>query len=86
MHPTSLDTLQQELRAFLAETFVLGPEDELHEDTSLLGAGILDSTGVLEVVAYLETRYGIEIADEDIVPENMDSIQGLSRFVSSRLG
>lgn len=85
MTSTSLDDLRQELRAFLADTFVLGPEDELEDDTSLLRAGVIDSTGVLEVVAYLESRYGIEIGDEEIVPENMDSIQGLSRFVSSRL-
>lgn len=85
MNSTSLHDLRQELRAFLAETFVLGPEDVLEDDSSLLRAGVIDSTGVLEVVAHLESRYGIEIADEEIVPQNMDSIEALSRFVNARL-
>jgi acyl carrier protein len=70
-----------ELREFLVATFPLANAEELDADASLLEAGVLDSTGVLELIEHLESRYGIAIPDEDLVPENFDSIAGVLRYL-----
>ena len=77
-------TLRDHLRQFVREAFLLEPGVELADDLSLLGSGILDSTGVLELVTHLEDEYGLEIADDEIIPENLDSIDRLCRFVGER--
>ena len=74
--------ISQSLRAFIDENFLFGVETTYGDDDSLLEGSILDSTGVLELVAHLESTYHITIADEDLVPENLDSITGLTRFIS----
>ena len=76
--------LNQELRDFIVENFLFGEPSELAEEDSLLSKGIMDSTGVLELIAFLEERYGISVDDEDTVPENLDSIANLCRFVSGK--
>ena len=74
--------ISQSLRAFIDENFLFGVKTAYGDDDSLLEGSIIDSTGVLELVAHLESTYHITIADEDLVPENLDSISGLTRFVS----
>lgn len=70
------------IREFLRRNFfVPGP---LEDDTSLLDQGIIDSTGVLEVIAFLESELGIEVKDEEILPENMDSVVRLAAFVQRK--
>lgn len=68
------------IRRYIAESFVLD-DDELAPDTSLIDSGIIDSTGVVEIVSYLEDTFGIELDDEDLVAENLDSVSRLARFV-----
>ena len=58
---------------------------ELGGGDSLIEAGVIDSTGVLELIEYLESNYDIQIADEEVLPDNLDSIDRISRFVSSKL-
>lgn len=79
-----MNTTTKELRKFIKETFLFGQEDTFSDDDSFLEMGIIDSTGVLELVAFIETRFGINIADEELVPENLDSINNLLRFVTSK--
>jgi acyl carrier protein len=75
-------SLSKEIRDFIVENFLFGvPDDGLKDDDSLLDRGIIDSTGVLEFVAFLEKSYGIEIEDEELVPENLDSIARVSAYV-----
>jgi acyl carrier protein len=83
---SSTNGLREELRAFVRETFLFDGDAELDDGQSLLASGILDSTGVLELVAYLEDTYDLRIRDEEIVPENLDSIDCLNAFVGARLG
>jgi acyl carrier protein len=71
------------IRRYIAESFVLD-DDELEPDTSLIDSGIIDSTGVVEIVSYLEDTFGIELADEDLVAENLDSVSRLARFVETK--
>jgi acyl carrier protein len=71
-----------ELRQFIVENFLFGKEDApLANGDSLLELGIIDSTGVLELVSFLEQKYGFTIEDEELVPENLDSIDRLVQFV-----
>ena len=76
---------QQEIRAYIVENFLLGQDNGVRDDESLLGAGIVDSTGVLELVGFLEKTFRIELQDEDLVPENLDSIRNLASFVDRKL-
>jgi acyl carrier protein len=69
------------LRAFIDENFLFGVKTAYGDDDSLLEGSIIDSTGVLELIAHLESTYHIAIADEDLVPENLDSISGLTQFI-----
>jgi acyl carrier protein len=70
------------VRRFIGENFLFREElDSLQEGASLLDAGIIDSTGVLELVCFLESRFGIEIADDEMLPENLDSIAAISAYV-----
>jgi acyl carrier protein len=77
--------MEPELRSFLAENFLLGEEFRgLPGSASLIEAGIIDSTGVLELVGFLEETYDIEIAEAELVPENLDSIDNILRFMSAK--
>jgi acyl carrier protein len=74
------------VRRFIAENFLFRDEaDAIAHDASLLDAGIIDSTGVLELVCFLETTFGIQVADEDMLPENLDSIRAISNYVGRKL-
>lgn len=77
--------MESEIRAFLADNFLLGDDvQNLPGSASLIDAGIIDSTGVLELVGFLEDRYGIRIADQELLPENLDSIENVVRFVGEK--
>ena len=73
------------LRAFIAETYLYdGDASSLAMDRSLIEEGLIDSTGVLELVSFLEERFGIEIADSEIVPDNLDSVGAICGFVARK--
>ena len=79
--------IEHAVREFLTENFPLsGDATELDPEESLIGAGVIDSTGVLEVIGFVEERYEIQVADEEVLPENLDSIAAIGRFVSGKLG
>jgi acyl carrier protein len=79
------DTFERELRKYLVENFLFGDESTpLEADTSFLETGMIDSTGVLELIRYLEESAGISVADEEIVPDNLDSIAKIGRFVAKK--
>jgi acyl carrier protein len=75
-------SIDQQIRNFIVETFLLGESNNGLKDTdSLLEAGVIDSTGVLELVAFIEQTYGIKLKDEELLPENLDSINNVSDFI-----
>ena len=79
-------TLSDELRQFVTDNFMYGkPYKGFADDDSFIERGIIDSTAVMELVAFLETRYRIKLLDQDLIPDNLDSVNGLARFVESRL-
>lgn len=73
------------VREFISENFLFRADAEIDNDQSLLESGVIDSTGVLEVIAFLEQTFGIVIADEEIVPENLDSINNMTRYLAAKL-
>ena len=75
--------MEGEIRSFLAQNFVLGADmDRLPATASLIETGLIDSTGVLELVAFLEETYAISIADSELVPEHLDTIESIVRFLA----
>lgn len=78
-------TTNEMVRDFLVETFLLtGNDVELQGDTSLLEEGIVDSTGVLDVILFVEQTFGISVADEDVVPDNFDSVNKIAAYVDRK--
>jgi len=73
------------VREFVVENFLYGDTDGLHEDTSFLERGIIDSTGILELVSFLEETYSIIVEDDELIPENLDSLGNISRFLEGKL-
>jgi acyl carrier protein len=77
---------KQEIRSFIVSNFLFGQDDiGLTDDTSFLDSRIIDSTGVLELVAFVERTYDVRIEDEELVPENLDSIDRLAAFIEAKL-
>lgn len=77
--------LEQEVRTYIAENFVLASDAaSLRGDASLTRGGIVDSVGIVELIHFLETHFGIEIADEELVPENIDTIDNIVRYVGAK--
>jgi len=74
------------VRDFVVANFLFGDGELLKEDTSFMEKGVVDSTGMLELIMFLEETYNIKIEDDELVPENLDSLQNISRFVSRRIG
>ncbi len=80
--PTEAAAPEAVLRSFIGETFLLGRNvSEVSNEDSLLENGIIDSTGVLELIGFIEETFNIELADEEVIPENLDSIARISEFV-----
>jgi acyl carrier protein len=69
----------------MIENFLFEDNGGLKEDTSFLENGIIDSTGVLELIDFIEKSFGIKVDDHEIVPENLDSIGRASAFVQRKL-
>jgi acyl carrier protein len=78
-------SIEQDVRAFVVSNFLFGVDRGLPADQSFLSSGIIDSTGVLELVAFLEQNYQLTVADDELLPENLDSLQNVTSFVSRKL-
>ena len=84
---TAMDeTIGREIRDFIVANFLFGQDAAgLTDDASFLEGGIIDSTGVLELVAFLEQQYGIAVGDRELLPQNLDSVQNAAGFVARKL-
>ena len=80
-----MEAIKSKVRGFVIANFLFGEANGLKDDTSFLEAGILDSTGVLEVVGFLEEEFGLRVDDEELIPENLDSVASIGEFVSRKL-
>jgi len=78
-------TAREKVREYIIENFLFGDAGPLVDDTmSLLDGGIIDSVGVMELVAFLEQDFGLQVSDEELVPENLDSVANLVGFIDRK--
>jgi acyl carrier protein len=80
-----MSTIEQDVREFLRDNLFLTSVDDLSDDDSFLEKGIVDSMGILHLIAFVEDKYGIRPADEDLITENWDSIRRMSNYVRGKL-
>ena len=73
------------VREYFVENFLFGDGKSLEIDTQFIDAGIIDSTGMLELVEFLQERFGIVVSDEEIVPENLDSLGAIDAYLGRKL-
>jgi acyl carrier protein len=82
-----MTSVEQQLRKIVTETFLVGGDrSELRGDDSFIETGIIDSTGILQLVEFVEQEFGFKVEDEDLIPENLDSIDRLLAFVERKRG
>ncbi len=80
-----MSTVREQIREFIVDNFLMGEDSEdLKDDSSFLEEGIIDSTGVLELVEFLEDTFQIKVDDEELVPENLDSINNLCTYLEKK--
>ena len=72
-------------RGFIVENFLFGQGASLQDNTSFLEQGIIDSTGVLELVAFLEQSFSIKVSDDELVPDNLDSIELICTYLAGKI-
>jgi acyl carrier protein len=79
------ETIHSQIRTFVVDNFLFGDHSApLADDQSLIENDVMDSTGVLELVSFIEERYGIAMADADIVPANLDSVARIVSFIERK--
>ena len=77
--------LRDQIREFILGNFIVEKSGELVDSESMLNMGILDSTGILELVAFLESTYGIEVEDEELIRDNLDTIDNVVNYLERKL-
>ena len=75
---------KEKISAFILDYFVKDSDLVLDDDTSFLEKGIIDSTGVMELVLFIEETFGVRLEDEEIIPDNFDSINKLVKYIQSK--
>lgn len=80
-----MEKIKQQITEFITTNFLFDDSTKLVQEDSLLETGVIDSTGVLELVAFIEETYGIKVEDEEIVPENLDSISNIASYITTKL-
>ncbi len=76
---------QEKIRAFIIDNFLFGEDHGLKDDSSFLEEGYIDSTGVMQLVAFLEKEFSVVVRDEELVPENLDSINSVANFLENKM-
>ena len=76
--------IENTVKQFVVDNFLFGDGSILNSDTSFLDEAIIDSTGILELIMYLEETFDVTIEDEELVPENLDSLSNIQNFVQTK--
>ncbi len=80
-----MDEIKQKVREYLVENFLFGDTDTvLENDQSLIDSGVIDSTGVLELITFLESEFDITVEDDEVLPENLDSIDNIAAYIQRK--
>ena len=75
---------REKIRSYIVENFLFGQDDGFSDEASFLEMGIIDSTGVLELVSYLEEGFEITVGDEELIPENLDSLNAICTYLDKK--
>lgn len=86
MHSTSVRETKEKVRRFVTDNYLMGERIDLRDGQSLLEAGVIDSTAVMELVDWLQRTFRIHIADEELVPANLDSLEKIASYVALKAG
>lgn len=78
--------IENDIRAFLSSNFPLYKDGQVERDESLVESGVIDSLGILELVDFVETKFDLRIPEDELVPENLDSIANITRYLTQKLG
>lgn len=73
------------IKNFIIENFLFGDSNNLQKDTSFLDNGIIDSTGILELISFLEATYEISVDDHELIPENLDTLENINNFLKTKI-
>ncbi|HET7365770.1 MAG TPA: acyl carrier protein [Burkholderiales bacterium] len=81
------EAIKAQVRQYIAANFLMGANAaELGDDDSFMGQNVIDSAGVLELIAYLEQTYGIKVDEDEMTADNLDSLNGVGRYLQRKLG
>ena len=80
-----MSDIKNKIKDFIIDNFLFGNADGLEDNTSFLEEGIIDSTGVLELITFLEENFLIKVEDEELIPENLDSINNVAGFLNKKV-
>ena len=78
--------IKDKVKTFIRDNFLFDSSAHIEDDDSLLEKGIIDSIGVLELVLYLEEEFGVKIKDEEVIPENLDSVANIEKLIKNKNG
>jgi len=81
-----MSDVKGKIRIFIIENYLFGDAEGLKESTSFLDEGIIDSTGILELIDFISEEFSITVEDEELIPENLDSINNVAAFIGSKNG
>lgn len=81
-----MSDVKGKIRIFIIENYLFGDAEGLQESTSFLDEGIIDSTGILELIDFISEEFSITVEDEELIPENLDSINNVAAFIGSKNG
>jgi acyl carrier protein len=79
-----LHNIKTKVREFVIDNFMFGNSNGIQDDTSFLGEGIIDSTGVLEMVTFIEETFAVKVDDEELIPENLDSVDNVVGYLQRK--
>ena len=78
--------VKNKIRTFIIENYLFGDDEGLEDSTSFLDEGIIDSTGILELIDFIGDEFDIVVEDEELIPENLDSISNVATFIARKKG
>jgi len=78
--------IKQQVRQFILDNFMMGSASEIPDEASFMDHHIIDSTGFLELISFIEESFGIQVDDDDMVPENLDSLNNIERYIQKKSG
>lgn len=80
-----MSMIKDKIKAFIVEEFLFGKDDGLDDDASFLENGVIDSTGILVLVSFVEEEFSISVEDEELIPENLDSVNNVVAYVERKI-